>query len=90
MTELLTGYDAQGKCLKQDGSINTNAYNIIKRFYRGEQQEFVATGVWADGHIAYSRVVKNEKGERVINDDDSGAYAQVINTELHRLEMIRI
>lgn len=61
----------------------------IKRTYeigneRFEDGLFIATGIWADGHLAYSRLDENHN----IIEEDEGMFAQV--RENGKLLMVRI
>lgn len=68
-------------------------YKPIRRIYLEEHNEkinalknsyFIATGQWADGHLAYSRLDENMN---VIPEDD-GAYVQIRKCKL--LLMVRV
>lgn len=39
-------------------------------------EEFEVYGQWADGHLAYSKITINEKGEKEVKQEDEGTYYQ--------------
>lgn len=49
---------------------------LRKDYHTKEICRFICTGVWTDGHNAYSKITKDEQGKDTIIDCDNGTYYQ--------------
>ena len=56
---------------------------ISRLCYETQQKEmFVASGVWSNGYIAYSKISIINGESTILNDDDCAYYQQRINGHL--------
>lgn len=72
--------------VKEKRTMRNTYYKPIKRYslFHKEKRTFIATGTWADGHIAYSEVITDENGEPIVDEwgdcsidlEEEGCYIQ--------------
>ena len=58
----------------------------VKLIKRGNEL-YYNSGIWADGHLAYSKITK-EKGKLIVKEEDECTFVQI--RENKQLVMVRI
>lgn len=55
---------------------DSRGYELEVKVIKRNNELYYNSGIWADGHLAYSKLT-NENGQLIVKDEDEGLYVQI-------------